>query len=153
VLWKTHLAFGFLAGLFMMPFVNTGNIYIYFALVLFAAILPDIDNPDSKVGRKVKIIGRIFKHRGIFHSLIAGFLISWVLWYFVGHAYGIALFIGYASHLLIDGFTKMGINFLHPVSKLHLSGFIETGTLGEWIVFGVVLLFIFIRLGVFAWFY
>lgn len=121
MLWKTHLAFGFLAGLVIMPFVNTGNIYVYFVMVLIGALLPDVDNPNSKFGSKVKIIGRIFKHRGIFHSLITGALLGWLLWAFVGHNYGIALFIGYASHLFIDGFTKLGINFLHPIAKLHLS--------------------------------
>ena len=39
MLWKTHLAFGFLAGLVAMPFVNIGNVYIYFVLVFFAVIL------------------------------------------------------------------------------------------------------------------
>ncbi|MBW2993437.1 metal-dependent hydrolase [Candidatus Woesearchaeota archaeon] len=152
MLWKTHLAFGFFSGLVMMPFVTTGNIYVYFMLVLFGAVLPDIDNPDSKVGRNIKIIGRIFRHRGIFHSLIAGVLLGWLLWTFVGHQYGIALFVGYASHLFIDGFTKMGINFLHPFSKLHLSGFIKTGTAGEWIVFGMIIFGILYKLGVFGWF-
>lgn len=152
MLWKTHLAFGFFSGLFMLPFVSTGNVYVYFVLVLFGAVLPDVDSPNSKIGSKIKIIGRIFKHRGVFHSLIAGFLISWVLWYFVGHNYGIALFIGYASHLFIDGFTKLGINFLHPISRLHLSGFIETGKFGEFVVFVLILVGILYKLGVFGWF-
>lgn len=152
MLWKTHLAFGFLSVLIVKSFVSTGNIYIFTGIALLGALLPDLDSPNSKVGKRIKIIGRIFRHRGIFHSLIAGFLISWLIWHFVGHSYGAALFIGYASHLFIDGFTKLGINFLHPVSKLHLSGFIETGTVGEWIVFGIVIVLILFRLGMVGWF-
>lgn len=135
MLWKTHLAFGFLAGLVLMPFLNKTHFIIYFALVLFGAVLPDIDNENSKVGRHAKIIGKIFRHRGIFHSLIFAVVLCGLIWYFIGSPYGIALFIGYASHLLIDGFTRQGTNFLHPIAKLHLSGFIETGKIGEFVVF------------------
>jgi len=139
MLWKTHLAFGFLSGMIAMSFVNTGNTYIFFGLVLFASLLPDIDNPESKIGRKLKIIGRIFRHRGIFHSILTGAVISGLAWHFINKPCGTALFIGYASHLLIDGFTKQGVNFLHPFSKLHLSGFIETGKAGELILFGLII--------------
>jgi inner membrane protein len=148
MLWKTHLAFGFFSGLIAMSLVNTGNIYIFFGLVLIGALLPDIDNPDSKVGRHFKFIGAVFKHRGVFHSIIPAVIILVLVWYFISQPYAAAIFIGYASHLFIDGFTKMGINFLHPVSKLHLSGFIETGKAGEWILFGLLIAGILFKLGI-----
>lgn len=135
MLWKTHLAFGFLAGLALMPFLNHTHYLIYFSLVLFSSVLPDIDEPNSKIGRYAPFVGKIFKHRGIIHTLWAGALICGLVWYFIGSAYGIALMLGYTSHLLIDGFTLQGTNFLHPIAKLHLSGFIETGKLGEMVVF------------------
>jgi inner membrane protein len=135
MLWKTHLAFGFLAGIALMPFFNHTHFLIYFGLVLFGALLPDIDNPDSKVGRYFPFVGKIVGHRGIVHSFVVGVPVCALVWYFIGSAYGIALLIGYASHLLIDGLTEEGINFLHPIAKFHLSGFIRTGKLGEWIVF------------------
>jgi inner membrane protein len=135
MLWKTHLAFGFLAGLALMPFFNKTHFLIYFGLVLFGALLPDIDNPESKVGRHAKVVGKIFRHRGVIHTLWLAAIICGVIWYFIGSPFGIALLIGYVSHLFIDGFTKQGTNFLHPIAKLHLSGFIETGKLGEFVVF------------------
>ena len=135
MLWKTHLSFGFLSGLVLMPFLNNTHFLIYFGLVLFGALLPDIDNENSKVGRYAPLIGKLFKHRGIFHTLWMGALFCFIVWYFIGSPYGIALLIGYASHLVIDGFTLQGTNFLHPVAKLHLSGFIETGKIGEMVVF------------------
>ena len=135
MLWKTHLAFGFLAGLALMPLLNKTHFALYFGLILFGALLPDIDNENSKVGRYAPLIGKLFKHRGVIHTVWMGALICGLVWYFIGSPYGIALMIGYASHLVIDGFTKQGTSFLHPFAKLHLSGFIETGKLGEWVVF------------------
>ncbi len=143
MMWHTHLAFGFLFGLLSLPFLNQGNIYIFFAFVLFGALLPDIDTPNSKVGSRLspisKIIEKVFGHRGVVHTIWGMFLFCGLFWYFINKTYGTALFVGFFSHLLIDGFTKMGINFLHPLGKLHLSGFIETGTIGETIVFVVII--------------
>ncbi|MBW3002991.1 metal-dependent hydrolase [Candidatus Woesearchaeota archaeon] len=140
MLAKTHLAFGFLFGLVLLPFVP-GNKYIYFAIVLAASLLPDIDSPRSKASRKLGLIGSVTrtftKHRGIFHSLWIPLVFGAVLWYFVGHFYAVALVVGYGSHLLIDGFTKAGINFLHPFSTLRLQGFVQTGSFLETCLFFV----------------
>jgi len=143
MLWHTHLAFGFLAGLFSLQFVGHGNIYAFFAFVLLGALLPDIDTPSSKVGSKLgifsKAIETVFGHRGIVHTIWGMLVLCGLFWLFISKAYGIALFTGFLSHLVIDGFTKNGINFLYPVAKLHLSGFIETGTTSELIFFVIVI--------------
>ncbi|MBN2112177.1 metal-dependent hydrolase [Candidatus Woesearchaeota archaeon] len=143
MMWHTHLAFGFLFGLLSLPFVNEGNVYIFFAFVLLGALLPDIDKPESKVGSRVKpvsnVIQAIFGHRGIIHTIWGMIVLCGLFWYFVNRTYGVALFAGFFSHLLIDGFTRMGINFLHPIAKLHLSGFIETGTISETILLVVII--------------
>lgn len=143
MMWHTHLAFGFLFGLLSLPFVNHGNIYIFFVFVLFGALLPDIDKPESKVGSRIKpvsnLIQAIFGHRGIVHTVWGMLILCGLFWFFVNKTYGIALAVGFLSHLLIDGLTKMGINFLHPVARLHLSGFVETGTISETIVLVVII--------------
>jgi len=142
MLWYTHLAFGFLAGLVLFPFVNSGNIYIFFAFVLLGALIPDIDTPKSKVGSKLgifsKLIKAIFGHRGIIHTVWGMLIICGLFWFFVNRVYGVALFIGFFSHLLIDGLTKKGINFLHPFSKMRIAGFIETGTMEEAILLIII---------------
>ena len=61
-----------------------------------------------------------------------------LFWFFVNNVYGIALFIGFFSHLLIDALTKKGINFLHPFSKIRISGFITTGTMEELILLIII---------------
>ena len=104
----------------------------------------------SKISSKIPIIPRLLniftKHRGILHTLLFAFIISGVVWFFISHIYAAALLIGYISHLVIDGFTMAGINFLHPVAKLHLSGFIETGTFSEILLFILFLVLIIIIL-------
>ena len=153
MLWKTHLAFGFLFGLLVMPLVNYGNKYIYFALVLLGALLVDIDSPNSKISNKAGILAKatqtFTKHRGIFHSIFFAILIPGLVWYFIGHQYGTALFVGYLSHLIIDGFTKAGVNFLHPIATLRLHGFIETGSTAETLSFILIIAAIIFKLGIF----
>ncbi len=149
MLARTHLAFGFFSALIISPFINIGNIYFFFTLVLIAALFPDIDQPNSKISNKIpgsKILNIFTKHRGIFHSAFFAILLPGIVWYFLSNTYGIALFIGYASHLLIDSFTKAGINFLHPFGRLHVSGFIKTGTTAELLVLFVIIALIIIKI-------
>lgn len=152
MLYKTHLAFGFLITMISKSFVNTGNIYIFTAFALLGSILPDIDSGNSKISSKIPVISGIIsifsRHRGIFHSLLFAILLPGIVWYFVSHTYGAALLIGYMSHLVIDGFTKEGINFLHPFAKLHLSGFIETGSAAETMLLIVIAAAIIVKLNV-----
>ncbi|MBD3249764.1 hypothetical protein GF336_06990 [Candidatus Woesearchaeota archaeon] len=142
MLAKTHMAFGIFIGILTFPFVG-GNKIIFFGLVLLGSLLPDIDSLDSKISRNIpvlpSIISTITKHRGIFHTLFIAALFSAALYYTLGKHFAFALFIGYTSHLLIDGFTKKGVNLFHPVSRLNISGFVETGTIIEWILFIVLI--------------
>lgn len=145
VMFRTHMAFGLFFGLVIMSFINVGNIFLYIGFVLFGAGLPDIDSSNSKFGRKLGIfsfgINSIFGHRGIFHSVWMALFFSGLLYVFVGKLVGVALFVGYFSHILIDGFTLQGVNLLHPFGSLNLRGFIETGGFLESILFfGLVVL-------------
>ncbi|MFC1801157.1 metal-dependent hydrolase [Nanoarchaeota archaeon] len=140
MLARTHLAFGFLAGLVFLPFYSH-NVILYFVLVLIGALLPDIDHEGSKINSIFPItkwLGRLFKHRGFFHSIFPPLIIFGVLWYFGWSYIGVALGVGFVSHLFSDSLTKMGINYLHPITNLHMNGFIETGKIGEHIALFVV---------------
>ncbi len=135
MLWKTHLVVAFLVGLVLLPYLNPQNQILYIALILFGSLLPDIDHPDSKLGKKVKIIGFLFEHRGFFHSIFA--LILLVLPFMILKLEYIAwpLGIGYLSHILADALTLQGIMFLHPLTRWKLSGFIKSGGLIEKVLF------------------
>ena len=153
MLARTHLAFALLSGLFAIDHIDIHNKIAFFVFVLVGALIIDIDHPKSKLGRKIGFVSGFFRflfgHRGLFHSIFFTLMISYLV-YSYNHEYGIALFIGCLSHLFADGLTKQGINFLHPVSKLHLSGFVETGGFLETVLFLVISLIITIKLYILA---
>jgi len=54
MLFKTHLVFSLLIGLLTYNYFKL-NYIIFILIILFTGILPDIDHPKSKLGRKLKI--------------------------------------------------------------------------------------------------
>ena len=83
MMFRTHLAFALLVGLLTMSLFDL-NKYLFVSLVLFAGILPDIDYPRSKIGKKLRAVSVpikfLFGHRGIFHSVFMAGIISLVVW-------------------------------------------------------------------------
>lgn len=141
MLAKTHIAFGILFGILALSFYSPNNIWAYFVLVVLGVLLPDIDHPNSKINNTVKftrVVPLFFKHRGFFHSIFPALAILILFKLFSTMDYGVALFVGYFAHLFSDGMTVSGVNLLHPIGKLHLKGFIKTGSLAENIVFIIV---------------
>jgi len=145
MMYYTHLLFAALVALMLFPF----NIspYIAFPLILLGGIFPDIDQPNSYISKRLKPVNaltRFAKHRGFFHSVWLIALVYVIVLYFAKPfmMYSNLFLIGYFSHIFIDGFTVQGINFLHPFSKLHLSGFVETGSATEKLLALVLLLVI-----------
>ena len=125
MLYRTHLAIGFLAAILFLPFVS--NPLSFFVITLVASLLPDIDTAFSKVGRNIpaKMVQVFTKHRGMIHSLTLCLIFAFVLSIFFPFlAFG--FFLGYSIHLLADSFTKMGITPLWPYSRV-AKGVIPTG--------------------------
>ncbi len=136
MMFYTHLAFAFVVGLFSMQLLHPGNQILFIILLLFASALPDIDSPKSKLGKKIKIIGYLFEHRGFFHSLFAAVLFGFITQILLkSTVYTYAVIIGYASHLAIDALTVQGVMPFHPISKKAIRGFIETGKAAEMVIF------------------
>ena len=148
MLARTHIAAGFLAGLALMPYLQIKGKALFMFIVLLGALMPDIDHPNSKLGRKLGIISSmlrfIFGHRKLFHSLLFVILISLLGYYFNNEA-GIALFIGCTTHLIADSVTKQGLNIFYPISSFHVSGFIETGGFYETLLFLILLILIAVK--------
>ena len=139
MLWYTHLAFGLLVSLFALDYFPLQNKIIFVPLVLFASLLPDIDHPRSKIGKKIKVIAFLFEHRGFFHSVFALIIVSFPF-FVLGYAtIGWAFLLGYGSHLLIDTLSHQGIMYFHPVLRWRIRGVISTGGLLEKILFIVLL--------------
>jgi len=141
MMWKTHLAFGFLTGLLLIGFFRPENQILFLSLCCLASVLPDIDHPESKVGSKVKIIGKLFEHRGFFHGIFAIFIFSAISYFlFRQLIYAEVVFYGYFSHLILDSITHQGIMPLHPISRFKIKGLIKTGATAEYLIFSALIL-------------
>ncbi len=146
---KTHLLFGILLGIFYLDYFKfSGNKVLFFIIIGLASLLPDIDHPNSIIGRKIKpissIINFLFGHRKLLHSiffLAAVGLLSFLLW----PLYFIPTFIGLLSHILLDTLSKEGLNLLYPFNIIDIKGFIKVGGLIENLFFFCLLILIVLK--------
>jgi inner membrane protein len=149
MLVRTHLAFAFLVSMLLYPILNPSNIYQFFAFIILGSLIVDIDHPQSKIGTKLKPISKfisfLFGHRTWFHSIFLALIISGILYYF-NTQMGTALFIGYLSHIFLDGFTWSGVNIIHPINQLRIQGFVKTGKLAEHILLIIIIVLIVINI-------
>ncbi len=124
-----------LAGLLYLLTINMGLLpfsLLGLLIAILSAMIPDVDIQTSKIGKKIKIIGIAFKHRGFFHSLFFGLLLFMILLLAkIGFHFEFA--VGYFSHLLLDSLSPQGIQFFWPLKKrikgflkIKNGGFIET---------------------------
>lgn len=144
MMFRTHLAFGFLIGLLSLNILQVDYPILFVVLVTIFSSLPDIDHPRSKIGRKMFFvswpISLIFKHRGFFHSIFPPLILFFVFYYFNLVFIAFAIAIGYISHLLGDAVTKEGINFLHPFATFRIQGPFRTGAIFETIIFILIII-------------
>lgn len=138
MMFYTHLAFSFLIGLLATSLLNIKQKILFIFLVCLFGILPDIDSYKSKIGKKIPIISFIiniiFKHRGVFHSIFIPILLFFAF-AFLGYYYiGLAILLGYLSHVFLDTLTPSGIRLLWPFG-FRIKGFIKTNSFLEKILF------------------
>ncbi len=145
MMYYTHLAFGLLVSLLSLNFFNIKYKLLFALIALFFSILPDIDVSKSKIGRKnriiSKIIGFVFGHRGIFHSVYIPLILLFIFYNNINNEIGIAILLGYFSHLAADALTKQGIRPFYPLINMRINGFFKTNSLLEKIFF-LILVFL-----------
>lgn len=112
-----------------------------FALAALGSLLPDIDHPQSWVGRKLPFlshpIAALCGHRGVTHSLLAISVALLVMASQPGWMAN-ALALGYLSHLAADSLTPSGVPLLWPVKKRFGIGLCTTGGPMETLIVAVV---------------
>lgn len=130
---RTHLVIGLACALLFLPHVN--NKLLFFPVVLLCSLLPDIDSPSSYLGHNkiFRPLQWVAEHRGVLHSFTICIVASFVL-AFVFPILALPFFLGYASHLAADSFTREGITPFWPWKRTS-SGFISTGGSSEYPVF------------------
>jgi endonuclease YncB( thermonuclease family) len=90
--------------------------------VAASSLLPDADYPKSWIGHRLgkvsKELNRRFGHRSFLHSLLALVLITIVLgaplWITGNPSTGVAVLIGFGSHLFADMMTLGGVQLFWP---------------------------------------
>jgi inner membrane protein len=138
MLFRTHLAVAVLISIILLFF----NINLFFIIIfLIASLLPDIDHPGSKLGKRFKFLNMFFQHRGFFHSLIAMVLFTFLI-SLINFNLAMAFFLGYILHLLLDSFTKSGIYIFYPFSLKKSKGKLKVGSLAETFIFIILLIII-----------
>jgi membrane-bound metal-dependent hydrolase YbcI (DUF457 family) len=158
MLGRSHVMFGLTAAVVLDSIIHISgpplatatpvpleliiNKVIFFSMVAFGALLPDIDNAQSTIGHKFgwisKEIQHIAGHRTIFHSLL-GLLLGSLLALGVeqlvilllaqrgfifpaqfvekSHLVLVAVLIGCILHIAADGLTEGGVPLLWPYHK------------------------------------
>lgn len=135
MLFKTHLAFSFLAFLFVWPLLPVEAPKWLMALAwVLASVIADIDSSKSKMGRFVKPVAWIFGHRRWLHSFSGAVLLTLIVAFF-SVDFGFVVFGGYVSHLLLDMFNHQGIAPFYPFVKTRVKGPFKTGGLAEKVIF------------------
>lgn len=138
MLWKTHFLAGASAGLLVAgQHADAKAALISAGVAGLAALLPDIDSPDSQIGRAVPVLPRVLKtavgHRGVLHSLVgAAFLTLLFALLFRNEAHLVVSFLaGYLSHVFMDTLNPQKVPLFWPlqwrvgVGLVTTSGFLE----------------------------
>ncbi|MCP4696717.1 MAG: hypothetical protein GY862_07700 [Gammaproteobacteria bacterium] len=133
----THIAFGVLCAAVMSAGYGAG------AAAAFGSLLPDIDHPQSTLGRAFYFISeplnKKFGHRKLIHSVFLwGILVA--VGVYTEQTIILYLGVGAWSHLFIDTFTVSGVQALEPFSNKRVVTFkrdwrVITGTGREILIF------------------
>lgn len=159
--YNAHRIGGFCTGIaFSILTAPIEKPIAYIATVTLASVvgslLPDADEPNSIVGKKLGFISRLIKwscgHRGLFHTLIFIGVFP-LIYYWVKDLPEIqpfslyiergviGLMLGYLSHLLMDMLTVSGVPLLWPIYSRKISIAKLKTNRDEWIA---ILFFLFI---------
>lgn len=126
----THAIGGFLAAELLVRFGNVpaSEIPLVVAASVIGSLLPDVDHPNSLVGRRAPVVsdavGLIFGHRGFTHSLLfagavflflALFRVKCAAWLPLSVLGGLG--VGIVSHLIFDMLNPSPVPLLWPWKK------------------------------------
>lgn len=158
MLWRTHLFAGATAGLLLtVSNPDPKAVAVSAGIAGVAALLPDIDSPESKLGRLIPILPTVLTvtvgHRGVLHSLVGALGISLAvsllikIWYASTFLEIFPLVLaGYITHLLLDSMTNSGCPWVYPI-KTHIGiPLLSTGSFVERLIVSPAMMVLF------AWF-
>lgn len=118
--YKTHIVSSLTLGAGISILINYPFHIGYVIGISFGSLLPDIDEPNSYIGRRsfglASYINKKYGHRGITHSLFAWSFVSIIcLLYPIPLTLGVSL--GYLFHLVGDFFSVRSIPIFAPLNN------------------------------------
>jgi inner membrane protein len=118
---RSHVIIGLAAWIAAAPMLHLPSLDpTCLGLAVAGSLLPDIDHPQSWVGRRTRPVSTALAaalgHRGITHSAIAVVGLTLLLLH-VGYQRAVvsALAVGYLSHLAADMLTPRGLRLTWPL--------------------------------------
>jgi inner membrane protein len=91
----------------------------YTAGIIIGSLLPDIDEPNSYVGRRSlgmsSKVKQAFGHRGMTHSILVWTVIASVLFFESHSLFSYGFSIGYLLHIIEDYFSVQGVPLFWPL--------------------------------------
>lgn len=107
---RTHLAAGLCVGGAAAYALDPKLFFPAVSIAMVTSLIPDIDHSSSLLGRYVKPVGWVLKHRGITHTVFFALVLSIVCFIYLLPLYGyvdalslsLVAFLGVLSHLLLD---------------------------------------------------
>jgi inner membrane protein len=115
--------------------VLDARIFLEYLVIMVGVLLPDIDHPDSTIGKRVRYLSYpiyiIFGHRRLTHSAL---FVGAILWY--GYTSDNMLIcylaVGAGLHLVGDYLTPAGVPLLFPFGRNYRSPVhAQTNSIGE----------------------
>jgi inner membrane protein len=117
----THVLIGVGSGVLLADHLHITDMQttlLICACAFVGALLPDLDHGNATLRQKLGIIGDValfwLKHRGPTHSLLMLILVA-VLGLHFHPIYGLAVAVGYGSHIMGDMMTRAGIVLFWPM--------------------------------------
>ncbi len=120
---RSHVAVGLASWVVAAPLLHLSPLDpVELGLAVAGALLPDIDHPQSWVGRRSRpvstLVSRVLGHRGVTHSALAvAALVALLLHRGYSRDITAALAVGYLSHLAADLLTPRGLRLAWPLRR------------------------------------
>ncbi len=119
--YRTHIVTSITVGAAIAAYSSIPFTLSYTVGVMIGSLLPDIDEPNSYVGRRsfgiAKTMKKVFGHRGMTHSLVALLIMAYLLLRTSDSFFFMGIIIGYALHILEDLFSMQGVPLFWPFRK------------------------------------
>ncbi|MGO9818436.1 MAG: metal-dependent hydrolase [Acidocella sp.] len=137
---KSHVVVGIATWVATAPLLHLSPVNpLYLALAVAGSLLPDVDHPNSWIGRRSRpvstAIAAALGHRGLTHSAVAvAGLVALLLHAGYQQAEVSALAVGYLSHLAADMLTPRGLRLAWPLRKTWGIPLCRTGSPTEGVI-------------------